>query len=69
MALIDLLATRPVVIALALAGAACSVAASAMQARGWVGAAGATWINRVGYVFMGVSMALFIVAGYRGGAG
>jgi len=63
----EILLTRPVVIALALLGAAFSVAASVLQTRGRVGETGAARLNAAGYVFMGVSMFLFIAAGVRAG--
>ena len=57
--------TRPVVIALALAGAACSVAAGALRKRlgreAW-----AARLDLAGYVLMGISMLCFIIAGWRG---
>ena len=57
--------SRPVVIALALTGGALSVAAMALRKR----QGAAHWVARfdaVSYVFMGVSMLLFIIAGLRG---
>ncbi len=62
----EVLLTRPVVVALALLGAGFSLAASVLHARGLVTAEGARRLNRLGYVCMGVSIALFIVAGVRG---
>ena len=61
----DLLLTREAVIALAVLGAVFSTAASILQVRGTIGAARARQLNVAGYVFMGVSMLLFIVVGYR----
>ena len=61
----DSLATREVVITLAVLGALASTAASALQVRGKISAARARQLNVVGYVLMGASMLLFIIAGYR----
>jgi hypothetical protein len=65
----DWLLTRETVIALAVLGAVFAVAASALQVRGAIGPARARQLNLAGYACMGVSMALFIVIGMRGGAG
>lgn len=57
--------TRPVVITLAIAGGACSVAAGALRKQ----AGRETWAARLditGYVLMGISMLCFIIAGLRG---
>ena len=59
------LVTREVVITLALLGAVFSTGASMLQVRGKIGAARARQLNAVGYACMGVSMLLFIIAGYR----
>ena len=64
----EVLLTRPVVVGIAIAGALVSLAASALQKRGVVTEARANRLNNVGYVLMGVSMLLFVVAGLRGGA-
>jgi hypothetical protein len=64
----EVVLTRPVVIGLAIAGAACSVAASALQASGRISAERAHQLNMTGYVLMGISMALFVWVGLRGGA-
>ncbi len=61
----DWLLTREAVIGLAVLGAVFSVAASALQVRGAIGAARARQINIAGYACMGVSMLLFIIVGYR----
>jgi high-affinity Fe2+/Pb2+ permease len=63
----EVVLTRPVVIGLAIAGAACSVAASALQTRGAISAERAHQLNLAGYVLMGISMALFVWVGLRGG--
>ena len=64
----DWLLTREVVITLAVLAAIPSVAASLLQVRGKIGAVRARQLNLVGYVLMGISMALFIVIGFRGPA-
>jgi hypothetical protein len=61
----DWLLTREAVIALAVLGAIASIAASALRVRGTLSALHARQLNLLGYLLMGVSMALFIVAGYR----
>ena len=61
--------SRPVVIGLALTGAALSVAAMALRKRQGAAPWAAHWaarVDAVSYVFMGVSMLLFIIAGLRG---
>jgi hypothetical protein len=62
---VDLLLTREAVITLAVLGAVFSTAASILQVRGTIGAGRARQLNLAGYVFMGISMLLFIVVGYR----
>jgi hypothetical protein len=59
----ELLLTRPVVVTLAILGAALSSFASFMQMRGYVGARAARALNYSGYACMGVSMLLFALAG------
>ena len=61
----DWLVTRETVITLAVLGAVASTAASALQVRNRISAARARQLNVVGYVLMGISMLLFIIAGYR----
>jgi hypothetical protein len=61
-ALID----RRVVIALAVAGAVLSTAASMLRVRGRLGERGARNLNYAGYAFMLASMALFVLAGLTG---
>lgn len=66
--------TRPVVITLAIAGGACSVAAGALRKRAGQDAsevrepwkAWAAQLDMAGYLLMGISMLCFIVAGLRG---
>ena len=59
---------RRVVIGLAVVGAVLSTAASFLQVRGRIGERGARNLNYAGYAFMGVSMALFVLAGLLGPA-
>jgi hypothetical protein len=61
----DLLLSRPLVIGLAILGAVVSTLAAVLQARNKIDATRATQLNRAGYVAMGVSMLLFILAGFR----
>lgn len=61
----DLIFSRPVVIALAILGAVASTLATILQSRNVIGATRARQLNVAGYCCMGVSMALFIVAGFR----
>lgn len=61
----DWLLTREAVISLAVLGAIVAAAASMLQVRGRVSALRARQLNLAGYVLMGISMALFIVAGFR----
>jgi hypothetical protein len=62
---VDWLVTRETVITLAVLGAVASTAASALQVRSKISAARARQLNVAGYVLMGISMLLFIIAGYR----
>ncbi|MFN2645836.1 MAG: hypothetical protein ABR570_12645 [Burkholderiales bacterium] len=61
----DWLLTREAVITLAVAGAIASSAASVLQVRGMLSAERARHLNLAGYVLMGISMALFVVVGFR----
>ena len=61
----DWLLTREAVITLAVLGAIASSAASILQVRGRIDAARARQLNLAGYALMGVSMALFIIIGFR----
>ena len=61
----DWLLTREAVIALAVLGAIPAVAASVLQIRGRIGAARAKQLTYLSYGLMGISMALFVVVGYR----
>jgi len=64
----ELVLTRPIVIGLAIAGAVLAVLASMLQMRGKVSPERARQLNLTGYVLMGLSMALFVMIGLRGGA-
>jgi hypothetical protein len=57
-----------VVITLAVLAAIPSVAASLLLVRGKISAARARLLNLAVYVLMGISMALFLVFGFRGPA-
>lgn len=59
----ELLLTKPVVVALAILGALLSSAASFLQTRGRVSAKTGNALNYAGYGVMGVSMLLFVLAG------
>ena len=61
----DWLLAREAVIILAVLGAIPSVAASVLQARGAISPLRARQFNLAGYTLMGISMALFIVVGFR----
>jgi hypothetical protein len=62
----EILLTRPVVVALAIVGAALSTTASMMQRRGGLSERQAKILNYAGYAVMGASMLLFALAGLRG---
>jgi len=59
------LIAKEVVVGLAILGALPSTVASVLQARGNISAARARQLNLLGYGLMGLSMALFIVAGFQ----
>jgi hypothetical protein len=59
----EILLTKPVVVALAILGAALSSLASFLQTRGRISEKPARILNYAGYGFMGVSMVLFALAG------
>lgn len=61
----DWLISREVVVGLAILGALPSIAASMLQMRGGISEARARQLNLIGYALMGISMALFIVAGFH----
>jgi hypothetical protein len=62
---VDWLLSREAVITLAVLGAIASTAATVLQVRGLLTAERARHLNRVGYVLMGISMALFVAIGFR----
>ncbi len=62
----ELLLSKPVVVALAVIGAALSTAASFLQRRGRLSDRSAHRLNYAGYGFMGGSMLLFALAGMWG---
>ena len=62
----EVLLTKPVVVALALVGALLSTAASFLQRRGMLSEPRAKVLNYAGYGVMGASMLLFALAGLRG---
>ncbi len=64
----DWLLTREAVVTLAVLGAAASTGASILQVRNRLSASRASQLNWLGYACMGVSMALFILVGFRGPA-
>lgn len=61
----DFLISGPVVIAIAIVGAVASTLATMLEARKSMGAERARQLNRAGYVAMGISMLLFVIAGFR----
>jgi len=61
----DWLLTREAVVVIAVLGALPSVAASVLQVRGVIDALRAKQLNIAGYALMGLSMLLFIIAGFR----
>jgi hypothetical protein len=64
--LLDSIASRHVVIALAIAGAIVAMLGNwLMRNPGRIGARGARFILRLGYGITGASVFLFIVAGFR----
>jgi hypothetical protein len=62
----EILLTRPVVVALAIVGAVVSTMASMLQGRGSLNDRQAKILNYAGYAIMGASMLLFALAGLRG---
>lgn len=66
--LLPLLITRPVIVGLAVLGAALVMAAGLLKGKGGQPLGGpALFINRLGYALTFVSVALFIVAGFLSG--
>jgi len=62
---VDWLLTREVVVTIAVIGAVLSTGASILQVRKILSEQGARLMNYAGYGAMGVSMLLFIAAGFR----
>jgi len=62
----DWILTRETVVVIAVLGALATVTASLLQVRGVIGAVRARQLNIAGYALMGLSMLLFIIAGFRG---
>lgn len=56
---------RETVITLAVLGAAVSMLATLLLNNGRITPETSKWLNRAGYAFMGASMLLFIIAGFR----
>ena len=59
----EALLTKPVVVALAILGAALSSLASFLQVRAHISPRAGHLLNYAGYAFMAVSMVLFALAG------
>jgi hypothetical protein len=59
----ELLLAKPVVVTLAILGAALSTAASFLQTRNYVSEKTGKALNWAGYGVMGASMLLFVLAG------
>jgi len=59
----EVLLSKPVVVALAIIGALLSTAASFLQRRGRISETTGKALNLAGYGVMGASMALFVLAG------
>ena len=62
----ELLLSRPAVVALAILGAVLSTAVSILEAKDILGPRGGKVLNYTGYAAMALSMALFAFAGLRG---
>ena len=61
----DIVFSRPVVIALAILGAVASTLATFLQSRNVIAPTRARQLNVAGYGCMALSMVLFIIAGFR----
>ena len=59
----EILLTKPVVVALAVLGAVLCTLASVLQTRGHISAKTGNTLNWAGYGVMGTSMLLFVLAG------
>ena len=64
--MLELLLSRPAVVAFAVLGALLSTAASTLQVKGMLSERNARYMNYAGYGAMGVSMLLFALAGMLG---
>jgi hypothetical protein len=64
--MMDFLFSRETVITLAIIGGIFSLIASRCQSKGKASEQAVKWMNKVSYVFMGVSIFLFIGAGLFG---
>ena len=64
--MLDLLLQRSTVVTLAIIGCVLSLAISVLSARGALSMSATKRLNKVAYVFMGLSMILFIAAGLAG---
>ena len=64
--MLDLLLQRSTVVTLAIIGGVLSLAISVLSARGALSMSATERLNKVAYVFMGLSMILFIAAGLAG---
>jgi len=62
---LEWLLTREACITFAVIGAALSTAASVLQVKKALGERNASYMNYAGYGAMGVSMLIFIIAGFR----
>lgn len=62
----DWLLSRPAIIALAIAGGACSLLVSWCQSGARLSPRQLGWLSRASYGFMAASIVLFIIAGFFG---
>ena len=62
----EIVLTKPAVVALAVLGALLCTGASFLQMRGYVSEKAGKAMNWAGYGVMGASMLLFVLAGLRG---
>ena len=63
--MMDHVFSRPLVIALAILGALVSTLSTILQSKNMIGPRRAKQLNAAGYGCIGISMFLFIVAGFR----
>ena len=64
--MIEWLLSRAVIVGLAIVGGILSLLASWIRSKGGQSVQTAEWLGKVSYVFMGISIALFVVAGVVG---